>query len=45
MQDLKTHKIKYILTEQKMYEYAKEFLANVMKTANVQLLRLPYDKQ
>jgi hypothetical protein len=45
VKNLNDNRIKYVLTEQRMYEYAKEFLSETIKAANAQLLKLPYDKK
>lgn len=45
VEKLKDNRIKYVLTEQKMYEYTKKFLSETLRKANLKLLKLPYDKK
>ncbi len=44
VEGLKKEKIRYLLTEQKFYHYAKTYLAKVLEEAGVRLLKLPFDK-
>lgn len=41
---LKGQKIRYLLTEQRLYCYVKAFLGKVLEEAGVKLLKLPFDK-